>query len=54
MSLKFQANNFELQVEGQWLARHPLTRFTLDQERLEWGKMGLDFQVIEVRKKAAE
>ena len=54
MSLSFQANTFELQVEGQWLARHPLTRFTLDQERLEWGKMGLDFQVIEVRKKAAE
>ncbi len=54
MSLRFQANTFELQVEGQWLARHPLTRFTLDQERLEWGKMGLDFQVIEVRKKAAE
>ncbi|MFZ9116224.1 MAG: exopolyphosphatase [Burkholderiaceae bacterium] len=54
MGLKFQANAFELQVEGQWLARHPLTRFTLDQERLEWSKMGFDFQVVEVRKKAAE
>jgi exopolyphosphatase/guanosine-5'-triphosphate,3'-diphosphate pyrophosphatase len=54
MSLRFEGNSFELQVEGQWLARHPLTRFTLDQERLEWSKMGFDFQVVEVRKKAAE
>ncbi|MEK9812437.1 MAG: Ppx/GppA phosphatase family protein [Bordetella sp.] len=54
MNLRFQANTFELQVEGQWLPRHPLTRFTLEQERLEWSKMGFDFQVVEVRKKAAE
>lgn len=54
MNLRFQANTFELQVEGQWLARHPLTRFTLEQERLEWSKMGFNFQVVEVRKKAAE
>ena len=54
MNLRFQANTFELQVEGQWLARHPLTRFTLEQERLEWSKIGFTFQVVEVRKKAAE
>jgi exopolyphosphatase/guanosine-5'-triphosphate,3'-diphosphate pyrophosphatase len=54
MSLRFEGTSFELEVEGQWLARHPLTRFTLDQERLEWSKMGFDFQVVEVRKKTAE
>jgi exopolyphosphatase/guanosine-5'-triphosphate,3'-diphosphate pyrophosphatase len=32
---------FELRLDEEWLARHPLTQFLLDEEAAQWEKVGL-------------
>lgn len=36
---------FELRLEGEWLARHPLTQFLLEEEAGQWDKVGLKLAV---------
>jgi exopolyphosphatase/guanosine-5'-triphosphate,3'-diphosphate pyrophosphatase len=31
---------FDLRLDGEWLARHPLTQFLLDEEAAQWEKVG--------------
>ena len=36
---------FELRLDGEWLARHPLTQFLLEEEATQWEKVGLRLSV---------
>jgi exopolyphosphatase/guanosine-5'-triphosphate,3'-diphosphate pyrophosphatase len=40
-TLRAARANFELRLDGDWLARHPLTQFLLDEEAAQWEKVGL-------------
>jgi hypothetical protein len=31
---------FELRLDGEWLARHPLTQFLLEEETGQWDRVG--------------
>jgi exopolyphosphatase/guanosine-5'-triphosphate,3'-diphosphate pyrophosphatase len=33
--------NFELRMDGEWLSRHPLTQFLLEEEAVQWEKVGM-------------
>lgn len=37
---------FALHADADWLAEHPLTEFSLRQECLEWGKIGLTVELV--------
>ncbi len=37
---------YALSVDAQWLERNPLTEFSLRQECLEWGKVGLAVELV--------
>ncbi len=43
-SLKF-GRSIELAVEADWLARHPLTQFLLEEEAVHWARVGIAFNV---------
>ncbi len=43
-SLKF-GKQIELSLDGDWLARHPLTQYLLDEEVAHWGRVGLTLAV---------
>jgi len=32
---------YELRLAGDWLGRHPLTQFLLEEEAAQWEKVGL-------------
>ena len=37
---------FHLWVDPQWLIRHPLTGYLLEQETLVWGRVGMEFTLM--------
>lgn len=45
--LKFSAKGkrFRLGLDSKWLQNHPLTQYSLDQERSEWSKVGFELQI---------
>jgi exopolyphosphatase / guanosine-5'-triphosphate,3'-diphosphate pyrophosphatase len=45
MRLCASAKGFTLSIDSNWLAEHPLTEFSLEQERLEWSKQGFELQL---------
>lgn len=40
-TLRAARASFELRLDGEWLARHPLTQFLLEEEMAQWDKVGL-------------
>jgi len=44
-TLRAGRGSFELRLDGDWLARHPLTQFLLDEEAAQWDKVGLRLAV---------
>lgn len=40
------SEGFALHADADWLAEHPLTEFSLRQECLEWGKIGLTVELV--------
>jgi exopolyphosphatase / guanosine-5'-triphosphate,3'-diphosphate pyrophosphatase len=44
-TLRASRGGFELRLDGDWLARHPLTQFLLDEEAAQWEKVGLRLTV---------
>jgi hypothetical protein len=40
-TLRASRGGFELRLDGEWLGRHPLTQFLLDEEAAQWDKVGL-------------
>ena len=44
---------YRLGISGEWLAEHPLTEFSLQQESAEWAKQGIDLQLQAVSADAA-
>jgi exopolyphosphatase/guanosine-5'-triphosphate,3'-diphosphate pyrophosphatase len=44
MVLSAGVRGYSLKVPGDWLARHPLTEFSLQQEAAEWARLGIDLQ----------
>ena len=45
--LRFSATGkrFRLGLDSKWLQNHPLTQYSLDQERSEWSKVGFELQI---------
>jgi len=44
-SLRASRAGYELRLDGDWLGRHPLTQFLLDEETAQWEKAGLRLSV---------
>lgn len=44
-TLRASRGGFELRLDGDWLARHPLTQFLLDEECAQWDRVGLHLTV---------
>jgi exopolyphosphatase/guanosine-5'-triphosphate,3'-diphosphate pyrophosphatase len=44
LTLKFN-RSIELGIDAEWLARHPLTQFLLEEESLHWSRVGVAFAV---------
>jgi exopolyphosphatase/guanosine-5'-triphosphate,3'-diphosphate pyrophosphatase len=44
-TLRAGRGSFEFRMDGDWLARHPLTQFLLDEEAGQWEKVGLRLTV---------
>jgi len=44
-TLRAGRGSFELRLDGEWLARHPLTQFLLDEESDQWDKVGMRLAV---------
>ena len=44
-TLRAGRGSFELRLDGEWLARHPLTQFLLDEESGQWDKVGMRLAV---------
>jgi exopolyphosphatase/guanosine-5'-triphosphate,3'-diphosphate pyrophosphatase len=40
-----KGKRFRLGLESKWLENHPLTQYSLEQERSEWSKVGFDLQI---------
>lgn len=40
-TLRAARSGFELRLDGDWLARHPLTQFLFEEESAQWEKVGL-------------
>jgi exopolyphosphatase/guanosine-5'-triphosphate,3'-diphosphate pyrophosphatase len=43
-SLKFN-KSIELSVDGEWLSRHPLTAFLIEEEAAQWDRVGVPFSL---------
>jgi hypothetical protein len=43
-TLKF-GRSIELGIDAEWLARHPLTQFLLEEEAMHWSRVGISFIV---------
>ncbi len=43
-SLKFN-KSIELSVDGEWLSRHPLTAFLIEEEAAQWNRVGVPFSL---------
>ncbi len=44
-TLRASRGSFELRLDGDWLARHPLTQFLLDEEAAQWEKVGFRLSI---------
>ena len=44
-SLKQTTRGFEMTIDHNWLARHPLTGYLLEQEELVWSRAGFEFSL---------
>ena len=44
-TLRAGRGSFELRLDSEWLARHPLTQFLLDEESGQWDKVGMRLAV---------
>jgi exopolyphosphatase/guanosine-5'-triphosphate,3'-diphosphate pyrophosphatase len=44
-TLRASRGGFELRLDGDWLGRHPLTQFLLEEEAAQWDKVGLRLSV---------
>jgi len=40
-TLRASRAGYELRLDGDWLGRHPLTQFLLEEEAAQWDKAGL-------------
>jgi hypothetical protein len=45
ITLVGDGRQFELSLPKAWLSRHPLTQHSLDQDRLEWRKVGVELGI---------
>jgi exopolyphosphatase/guanosine-5'-triphosphate,3'-diphosphate pyrophosphatase len=36
---------FDLRLDGDWLSRHPLTQFLLEEESGQWDRVGMKLMV---------
>lgn len=48
MALSANGEGMELAVDNGWLAAHPLTRYSLEQECSEWRKVGVPLGLVEM------
>ncbi|MGA2550631.1 MAG: exopolyphosphatase [Burkholderiaceae bacterium] len=46
LRLKASSKGYTLHADADWLAANPLTEFSLRQECLEWGKIGLSVELV--------
>jgi hypothetical protein len=46
LALEATAKGYALHADAKWLAANPLTEFSLRQECLEWGKVGLTVELV--------
>ena len=46
LTLSATAKGYALRTDAKWLADNPLTEFSLRQECLEWGKVGLPVELV--------
>jgi exopolyphosphatase / guanosine-5'-triphosphate,3'-diphosphate pyrophosphatase len=44
-TLRAVRSGYELRLDGDWLGRHPLTQFLLEEETAQWDKVGMRFSV---------
>lgn len=44
-TLRAVRGGYELRLDGDWLGRHPLTQFLLEEEAAQWDKVGVRFSV---------
>ena len=44
-TLRAARSGYELRLDGDWLARHPLTQFLLEEETAQWDKVGVRLSV---------
>jgi exopolyphosphatase/guanosine-5'-triphosphate,3'-diphosphate pyrophosphatase len=44
-TLRASRSGYELRLDGDWLSRHPLTQFLLEEEASQWDKVGLRLAV---------
>jgi exopolyphosphatase/guanosine-5'-triphosphate,3'-diphosphate pyrophosphatase len=44
-ALRAARAGYELRLDGDWLSRHPLTQFLLEEEAAQWEKVGLRLSV---------
>ncbi len=49
VQLQRQGGGFRLSLPKEWLAQHPLTEYSLSQERHEWSRLGIDLQLHAVQ-----
>lgn len=47
-SLRATRTEFELRIDRDWLARHPLTEYLLQEEAAQWEKIGVRFALREL------
>ena len=45
MEAHYDGRRFELRLDPQWLATHPLTVATFSEEVKEWKKLGVGLQI---------
>lgn len=46
VKLVLKGRVFRMAIEGSWLKRHPLTQHSLEQEKSEWRKVGIELEVV--------
>ncbi|NBW52306.1 MAG: exopolyphosphatase, partial [Betaproteobacteria bacterium] len=46
VKLVLKGRVFRVAIDGSWLKRHPLTQHSLEQEKSEWRKVGIELEVV--------
>lgn len=47
LTLQVRDRTFRMEIDGDWLAEHPLTDYSLHTEQNEWRKTGFELELIE-------